>query len=139
MSSVVGIVIFLVGLFGLFIISELYAVARKKLNTPKIGIEILLNLLERNDYVCIDGKVNQFSHFAKEDESLNILSPPCESNKTIGGEIAFVNNHGLGYMYYNPSILVNCDFIFGKYGLKWARNIAIANTANEKIKKYRYE
>ncbi|MDE6236018.1 MAG: hypothetical protein K2M56_09740 [Muribaculaceae bacterium] len=143
MKVVVNSIIVLVGFvfffFLLIFVSELYITIRKRLNTPKIGAQVLLEFLERDAYVCINGKVLEFSHFANENESLNIIAFPSESNKTIGGELAFRNNHGLGYIYIHPSAMANCDFIYGKYGLKWARNTAIADIAKDKIKKYRYE
>lgn len=79
----------------------------------------------------------QFSHIANPEEPLSILSFPSEGNKTIGGEIAFENNNGIGYIYINSyCILANCDFIYGKYGLKWARNRDIAKIAEEKMRRY---
>lgn len=139
MNILVGIVIFIAGFSLLYFVSELHIALRKRMNTPLIGIDVLLKLLKKYDYVCIDGKVSQFSHIAHANEPLNILTIPSESNKTIGGELAFMNNYGLGYVYCFPSIMVKCDFIFGKYGLKWARNRVIANSAKEKIQKYHYE
>lgn len=126
------LIIFLASFAMLVLISEIYVAMRKRLNTSMIGVEVLLKLLNRDDYVCIDGKVNQFSHFSNSDEPLNILAFPTDGNKTIGGELAFVNNRGLGYVYFHPSAMINCDFIFGKYGLKWARNKAIANIAKRR-------
>jgi hypothetical protein len=67
------------------------------------------------------------------------LSPPNCYNKTIGGELAFCDDRVLGYVYYNPSAMVNCEFIMGKYGLKWANNNTTAKTAKEKINNYLYE
>lgn len=48
-----------------------------------------------------------------------------------GGELVF--EYGLGYQYFNPSAMSNCDFIYGKYGLKWARNHDAAKQAKERI------
>lgn len=124
---------------GLIIVSELYVKFRKRFNKPKIGVELLTNLLCRDDYVSINGKIHRFSHFAKGNETLIVLFPPTEENKAAGGELAFANQQGLGYVFYNPSMMINCDFIFGKYGLKWARNTAIANIAKDKIDKYGHE
>ena len=138
MKVVIAYAIIFAGLVILFLISEFYMMIRKRLNTPIIGVEILLDLLNKDDYVCISGKVMQFSHFANNKESLNILAPPSDDNKTLGGELAFKNNSVLGYVYYYPSAMTDCDFIFGKYGLKWARNKAIANTTTEQINKFRY-
>lgn len=139
MKVVVGISIFLAGFVFLFFVSELYVILRKRINKPKIGDELLINLLNKGDYVSIQGKVHRFSHIARENEKLNLLAFPSESNNTIGGELAFANDHRLGFVFFYPSVMANCDFIYGKYGLKWARNKAIANIANEQIKKYWYE
>lgn len=56
----------------------------------------------------------------------------------MGGELAFENNQGLGYIFLYPSAMIKCDFIFGKYGLKWARNSITAKNAQEKIDKHLY-
>ena len=136
MKLLVGIAIMIASLAIIFFISELYINLREKINRPKIVDELLINLLKKDDYVSIQGKVYRFSHIARENEALNLLAFPSESNKTIGGELAFANDHGLGYVFFYPSAMANCEFIFGKYGLKWARNQAIASTAIESIKKY---
>lgn len=139
MKSLVGIAIVIASLMIIFFISELYVKLRKRINKPKIGDELLINLLNKDDYVSIQGKVHRFSHIARENERLNLLAFPSESNSTIGGELAFANDQGLGYVFFYPSAMSNCDFIYGKYGLKWARNRAIASSAIECIRKYRNE
>ena len=139
MKPIIGIVIVIASIVIIFFVSELYVKLRKRINRPKIGDELLINLLSKDDYVSIQGKILRFSHIARENEILNLLAFPSESNKTIGGELAFANDHGLGYVFFYPSAMTNCDFIFGKYGLKWARNRTIASSAIESIKKYRNE
>lgn len=139
MSFVLGIVKVFAIILAAFIISEMYIRFRKRFNRPKIGVEILINLLHRDDYVSIDGKICQFSHIANSNDTLNPLSLPSEKNTTIGGELAFVNKQGLGYIFLYPSAMAKCDFIYGKYGLKWARNNYIANNAKEIINKYCHE
>lgn len=139
MSFIIGIVKIATIIVLVFIVSKLYIFFRKRFNKPKIGVELLINLLQRDDYASIDGKIYQFSHIAKPNETLNYLSFPSEGNKTIGGELAFMNELGLNYIFFHPSAMIKCDFIFGKYGLKWARNNSIANNAKEKINRYCYE
>jgi len=92
----------------------------------------LQKLLKDGDYVSIDGKVLRFSHIAGNGETVDPIRPPSNYNQTIGGELAFYDL--LGYKIYPSTALIKCDFIYGKYGLKWAASSHIANTANEKIK-----
>lgn len=122
-----------------FIISESYVWVRKRLNKPKFGAELLTRLLRKGDYVSIDGSIYQFSHIADFGETLDALSFPDYTNQTLGGELAFEKKYGFGYIFLRPSALAKCDFIFGKYGLKWARNKLIAKNAEELIDKYRFE
>lgn len=122
-----------------FIISESYVWVRKRLNKPKFGAELLTRLLRKGDYVSINGRVYQFSHIADFGETLDWLLIPDYRNQTLGGELAFENKYGLSYLFLHPSALAKCDFIFGKYGLKWARNKSIAKNAEELIYRYRNE
>lgn len=139
MSFILGIVKIVAIIVAAFIVSELYVQVRKRFNRPKIGVELLIKLLRRNDYVSIDGKIHRFSHIANSNETLNPLSFPNEENKALGGELAFENERGLGYIFLHPSAMTKCEFIFGKYGLKWAQNNSIANNAKEILDKYCHE
>ena len=62
----------------LFIASELYARLRKRMNRPKIGVELLTSLLYRGDYVSIEGNILKFSHIAQSNETIDHLSFPSE-------------------------------------------------------------
>lgn len=136
MRTLLVLIGFVATLFGLVCISVLYEYIRTRLNKPKIGHEPLIKLLRKDDYVSINGRILTFSHIAKGRESLNLLAPPSHRNQTDGGELAFLDNYTLGYVYYHPAAMSNCDFIYGKYGLKWARNNEIATTAKNKIYGY---
>ena len=90
--------------------------------------------MKRDDYVSINGKVMRFSHIACENETIDPLRPPFyDENKTIGGELAFKKTLGIGYVFYPDSSLRNCEFIYGKYGLKWAVSEHWASIAKQKI------
>lgn len=132
--SVLGVI----ACFFLFaLLSEAYTYFRKKCNRPIIGTNIfLLKKLKNGDYVSINSRVFRFNHIASYGEVINILHPPIEQNKLIGGELAFENKSTLGYIYYDSSALSNCDFIYGKYGVKWARTNQIAEKAEEAVGKY---
>lgn len=111
---------------------------RRKMNKTRIGgIEYFLcKLLERDDYVSINGKVMRFSHIARNGETLDIFSMPSYENRTLGGELAFSNPRGLGYIFYPETSLRHCEFIYGEYGLKWALSNKWAETAKDKIEDY---
>lgn len=132
-------ILFIFGcLLTLILLNSIYSLARKRFNKPIIGKTYwLINLLKRDDYVSVDGKVYQFSHIASGDEIIDLLSPPFESNKLIGGELAFYKPNGLGYIYFNRSVAQKFKFIYGKYGLKWAETIDDANIAQDEINKFR--
>lgn len=132
-------ILFIFGcLLALILLNITYTLARKRLNKPIIGKNHwLINLLKRDDYVSVDGKVYQFSHIARENEIIDLLSPPCESNKLIGGELAFYKPNGLGYIYFNRSVAQKIKFIYGKYGVKWAETIDDANIAQDEINRFR--
>jgi hypothetical protein len=95
-----------------------------------------VSILRRDDYVSINGQLLRFSHIASGNESLNVMAPPSYRNQTNGGELAFCDDRTLGYVYYHQSAMAKCDFIFGKYGLKWARNNDLATAAKERIKNF---
>jgi hypothetical protein len=76
---------------------------------------------------------------ASEGEIVNDIRPPLDDNKTIGGELAFDNPHGIGYLFYATSSLMNCEFIYGKYGLKWATSNYWAKVAEEKVNESIYD
>lgn len=126
------------GLIVAFIVAtilyEPYKWLRRKTNKPRIGYDSLFGrLLSRGDYVSIDGKVLCFDHIASPGQAINALALPLEENKTVGGEIAFRNPNAIGYLYYKPSALKHCDFIYGKYGVKWAASKHWATVAEEKV------
>lgn len=139
MKIIFAYLIFFASIIGLSILCELYKVFRKRINKPQIGADILINLLKKDDYVSINGEILKFSHIARSGETLNFLAPPSEHNETIGGELAFIDNRFLGYRYYHFSAMKECEFIYGKYGLKWASSVTIAKKAKERIEHYFYE
>lgn len=128
-------ILILVGSFAaLLFVSFIYDWMRRKMNTPRIGFDyFLLKLLKRGDYVSIKGKVLCFSHVASVGENIDPIRPPFDDNKTIGNELVFDNPHGIGYLFYEPSSLMNCEFIYGEYGLKWALSNQWAKVAEKKV------
>lgn len=143
MKYFLAIIGFCLGLFIiLYLVSvlwESYKWLRRKLNKPLIGfVNFNGRLMKRDDYVSIDGEVLCFSHIASEGQTINPLYPALEKNKTVGGEVAFRNPNELGYLYYNPSTLKHCEFIYGKYGVKWAASEHWASVAKEKVEEYIY-
>lgn len=121
-------------MFTLMLISNFYEHCRKKLNRPHIGhFALFKRFLKKGDYVCIQEEILEFNHIASPHEKLDILRPPLNDNFTIGGELAFSNPNGLGYIYYYPSAMKECRFIYGKYGLKWAANRDCASRAKQMI------
>lgn len=136
------IFLFLIALIAIWIVliilEMVYKWLRRKMNKPRIGFYFFLyNMLERGDYVSINGMVMRFSHIARSGESLNSLLPASDyRNRTDGGELAFNVSYTLDYQYCNPQALVKCDFIYGKYGLKWAASKELARIAEERIKDY---
>lgn len=134
MRVVYAYLILISGIVVLSLLSVAYELTRKKLNKSVIGYSGLLKyFLKKGDHVYLGGRVLRFSHFASEGESLCLLKPPFEDNKTLGGELVFYNPHGIGYVYFYPSALNDCQFIYGKYGLKWAINLQVANNAQSII------
>jgi len=128
--AILDIVAFL-ALFVMF--SLLYEWIRRKTNKPNVGLEsFLLKRLKRGDYVCIEGKVMQFSHITCNGEIIDPIRPPLDNNKSFGGELAFETNT-LSYPRYPISALRKCEFIYGKYGLKWACNNRWATVTMDKI------
>ena len=141
--SFVLVILLLCGvLVVLTLLGELYVWIRKTLNRPLLGIDKLsLRLLKRGDYVCIGDEVKCFSHFTQDGEIINPMYPPFNENKTNKGELAFEVKDGLGCVIYrNPkSVLSNCRFVYGKYGLKWALTEYYADIAKNKVDKYIYD
>lgn len=131
---------FIVVSFALaFALSELYVLLRKKLNRPQYGVDVLTKFLRRDDYVSINGEIYQFSHFTRRDDIIDILKPAHYSNKVqFDGDIAFMKTDGLGYIHLHRNALERCDFIYGKYGLKWARNTSAAKDIEIKINQHNY-
>lgn len=126
-------------LFAVATVMELaYEWIRRKYNAPHYGFEyFLLKKLKRDDYVSIDGRVMRFDHIARYGESIDCIAPPLNDNMLLGGELAF-RTSGLNYLYYFPSALTKCDFIWGKYGLKWASSKQMGEEAEKHIKKAGY-
>lgn len=135
-------ILFIIALIAIWIVLAILGMAytwlRRKINKPRIGLESFLSeLLERGDYVSINGKVMRFSHVAEYGESLDPLrplKPKIHYNVTSGGEYAFDDLNSTQYHYYRPQALIKCDFIYGEYGLKWAASKEAAETAEERIK-----
>ena len=132
-----GLVVLAIGAI-LWLIDQCYYAYkwwRRKRNKPLIGdVDFpLTKLLKKDDYVSIGGRVLRFTHFAQRNEPVDVLRPPLNENQTIGGELAFDNPNGLGYIYYRPGALKKCDFIYGKYGTKWAATKELADSAKQRI------
>ena len=130
----------LAGFFVAFIIlsalSLLYEWLRRKTNIPKIGLKYYSSsTIKRGDYVCINGRVREFDHWTVDNEIIDLLAPPLEDNKTCKGNPAF-SKDGFGYNILPSSALRNCEFIYGKYGLKWAISEDYADVAEEKVQQY---
>lgn len=138
MRVIYAILIVVVVIFVFAIIAYAWDWGCRKINKPRIGsIDCFLyDLLKRNDYVCIEGEVLQFSHIVKTDEIIDVLRPPLDNNKALGGELAFDKRNSLGYIIYPTSVLRKCEFIYGKYGLKWAASKELAAVAKEKVYEY---
>jgi len=132
------ILIFIIFLVVLGVISFAYDWLRHKINKPRIGgIEYFLRkLVDKGDYLCINGKVYCFDHFVIQDEIIDITRPPSNGNIAIKGNMAFSNYSSLNYLYLSKISLRNCEFIYGKYGLKWAISTKWAEVAKEKVNEY---
>lgn len=110
---------------------------RKTIKSHIGGLEYFLyKFLKRGDYVSINGRVLCFSHLTQFGETIDHIKPPSNSNKTLDGELAFDNPCSLGHLIYPVSALRNCEFIYGKYGLKWAVSKEWATVAKEKVNEY---
>jgi len=119
-------------------IAFVYDWVRRKTNKLCIG-EIdyfLCKFLKHGDYVSINGRVHRFSHITHFGETIDHIKPPSNDNMALGGELAFDNPNSLGYLIYPTSILRKCEFIYGKYGLKWAISNEWATVAKEKVNEY---
>lgn len=121
-----------------FSLSITYEWLRKKYNKPYIGFEcFLIDMLRRGDYVSIQGEVMLFDHIARSNEVIDDERPPLNSNKTLGNELLFYTNPNLVWRRcYDVTALRKCDFIYGKYGLKWATSLSIAKTSKEKVEEF---
>lgn len=110
-------ILFIVAIIAiLFVISLIYEWFKRKTNVTRIGHEYFLRkLLKDGDYVSIKGKVMAFETFTKDKE------------------VVFDNPHGLGYCIYPLRALSQCEFIIGKYGVKWALSEKWAKVAKDKI------
>lgn len=129
-ATVIGAIIALIAM------SYFYELFRLKTSSPKIGFENFSSkYIKKGDYVCINGRVRQFDHWTSDNEIIDPLNMPLEDNKTSKGNLAFSTN-SLGYNILPSSLLKNCEFIYGKYGLKWAISEEYAYSAEEKIREY---
>lgn len=138
MRFVFAILIIAFVIVVLVAISFAYEWIRRKTNKSHIGgLEYFLcKFLKHGDYVSIDGRVLEFSHITRTGEIIDPIRPPSNGNKTYGGELAFDNPNSLGYLIYPVSALRKCEYIYGKYGLKWAVSNKWAISAEEKVKEY---
>ena len=89
-------------------------------------------MIKRDDYVCIDERVLRFNHWAQRGNVIDPVKPPSYKNLANEGDMGF-DGPGLGYIYYPPSILTKCKFVYGKYGVKWALSDDWAAKAKEKV------
>lgn len=131
-------ILYIVCTFAAFVmLGFVYDWLRRKQNKPRIGFHYFLcRLLKSGDYVSINGKILCFSHITGNGEVIDHIQPPSNSNMAIAGDLAFENPHSLGYLIYPVYTLNKCEFIYGKYGLKWAASNEFAKTAKEKINEY---
>ena len=115
--------LWLVGGFALLaLLCEMYVFVRRRLNCITVGlVGFLSKLLKRDDYVSIDNRLLRFSHFTVGGEIVDITRPPLWNNKWNSlGDLAFYNENTLGYTILPLSKLEQCEFVIGKYGVKWA-------------------
>ena len=138
------VILFIAGLGLAFVLlcelSIAYEWVRRKLNKPRIGFEnFSARIIKEGDYVSIGGRVMRFSHITGAGETINPLAPPSNGNKSWGGDLAFHNTNGLGYHMYRSSSLKDCEFIYGKYGLKWAASEQWAAVAEKKIEEVKWK
>ena len=114
----------------------IYDKLQRKFNKPRIGFHYFFRkLIVRGDYVCLRDRILRFSHWAQSNELMDSYGPPSESERAAGGELAFYGE-GLRYVYYPPSSLKDCKFIYGKYGVKWAASNMLASEAEERVNNY---
>lgn len=107
--------IFLSALIEDFLKRHLY-----KYIKPKVGVDKLKkSYLKRGRQVCFGDEPLEFSHIANGRKSINIIAPPSNSNLTYGGELAFTNSNGLGYIYFEPSKIKDIKYIFNSYRVIW--------------------
>lgn len=138
MKTLIGIGCIILGFVILFGLSMLYEIIKVKLNKPKIGFKPLIySLLKRSDYICIAGNVMQFSHWTQSGEVIDVLRPPLDGNQVIyDDDIACYSPNRLGYIYYPFESLNNMQFIYGKYGVKWAKSKGWAEKASKLVEDY---
>ena len=129
----------IVTVIAVIALSLFYDWFRRIINIHKVGFEKFSSKRIRpGDYVCINGRVWQFDHWTSDNEIIDPISPPIEDNMTCKGNLAFSTN-GLGYKLFPFSILRNCEFIYGKYGLKWAISEEYAHSAEAIIRQYKQQ
>lgn len=128
-------ILLITAFFALAIILPLlYEWLRRKLNKPHIGFErYLIRQLRRDDYVSISGEIWRFSHITKKGESIH-TKDILNIYISCGGDLVFYKQRGVGQEYYYPSAMLKCDFIYGKHGLKWAKDQETARQAEKRIK-----
>lgn len=80
--------------------------------------------------MSINGKIYRFSHFTQGGKALGSHIYPYI------GDLVFYSSHKLGYYVVHKDALIKCDFIYGKYGLKWAPNVKSASIAKEQIESF---
>jgi len=138
MRMLIAIGCILLGVLSLIGLSMLYEAIRVKLNKPKIGFKpLFLTLLKHDDYICMAGNVMRFSHWTQRGEIIDVLKPSLEANKTpYDDDISCYNPNGLGYLYYSIESLNDLQFVYGKYGVKWAKSKSWAERAPKLIEKY---
>lgn len=121
-------------------ITELYSYLRKKLNRPKYDQSNLsTRALKRGDYVYFPNRLLEFSHIARNGETIDPTRPPSWNNQSTRGDLMFRNSRSIGYTCYSSSILRQCMFVYGRFGLKWAITPEQGEIAEEIIKQLRYE
>ena len=136
LKSFLAILGFIAALIILSALSLFYEWLRRKVNKPKIGfMHFSSKMFSKGDYVCIKNNVMEFDHWTRDGETIDPIAPPIEENKTFSGNLAFKTD-GIRYRILYSSSLKECNFIYGKYGLKWASTEGWARVAKEKVLEY---
>lgn len=139
-----GSILMFVGVFfGVFLITGIicesicksYIWVRKKLNKPKIGYDLYFSFLRKNDYIGYKGCVYRICNIERGTESLYLIRP-FEDNTSIRDVLLCYNPTYIpgGYISLHQSILMQCDFIIGKYGMKYAYSLAYSEISLEQVK-----